>query len=225
MQYHVPHAWTVCLFMCMSLRVYVPYVRMSLFCAFPFMCMSSSVCFSVCIFHPYACLLNVHAPSCACLPCVCPSVSMFLLCDISFVCMFPISLRVYVTPCICHSECISFHGYFSSCVCPSVPLISSYVCPSMSPAGACSFMWMFPHVYVFHVYVPTCRSVYVSSWLLATFHHIHPPYPYTMMIKPTTFGKTREAASLLRSNTYVNSREPILHKVREYKPVSSMVDP
>lgn len=102
-----------------------------------------------------------------CLLCVCPSISMSLLCDVTFVCMFLVLLRVYITPCICHSVCMALHWYVSSYVWPSVPMFSLYICPSMSLAGACSFLWMSPnmHEYVFHVYVPLCVCLFIFMFL------------------------------------------------------------
>ena len=79
----------VCLFMCMSLRVYAflricplrahaPSCVCLLMCVFhvyvpPYVCcyvyVSSCVCPSVCMSPPCACLLYVHVPSCVCPPC------------------------------------------------------------------------------------------------------------------------------------------------------------
>ena len=50
----------VCLLMSMSHRVYVPSVRMSSLCTYPFICMSSNVCSSVCMSLSCACLFHMH---------------------------------------------------------------------------------------------------------------------------------------------------------------------
>ena len=126
--------------MCMFLRVYVPSVRMCPSCACPLMRRSS-------VFREFVssmrCFLPVHVPYVA--ACVCHSMY--------------VSLREYVSSWVCLfmcmlSLCISFRE------CPSVPMFSSCVSPSMSPTCACSFVCMSPHVSL-RVYVAPCMSLHV----------------------------------------------------------------
>ena len=92
-------------------------------------------------------------------PRVCPSVSMSPLYEVSFVCMYLMSLLVYVTPCICHSVCMSLHEYFSSRVCP-------FLCISF-----CHVFFMCESLYIpclrmlLHVHVPSCVCPFVCMYV------------------------------------------------------------
>ena len=156
MQYHVPSCMSsVCIYvsLCVSLH------RVS------FMCMSlcpQCVCFSVCMSHLCACVLHVHAPSCAGLPCVCPSVSMSPLCDVSFVCMFPMSLR--------HSMHMSLREYVSSWVCLFMWMsLLVYILPRMSLRAHVFFMCKSLYVpclrMLLRVHVPSCVCPFVCMLL------------------------------------------------------------
>ena len=81
---------------CMSLRVYASSVRMSPLCTctYPFMCMSSNVCFSVCMSLSCACLFHMHTTLCECRS-TCKSLRVYNAQDIGFRLMC-VSLYKYI---------------------------------------------------------------------------------------------------------------------------------
>lgn len=142
-----------CLFIFLSVRVHVPFVRMSSSYPCPLMCMSLCVYITPCVCPPCvcpsvymsflcACLLHVRVPSCVCSPCVCPSV---IRGHVHFMCNSPMSLRVYVTPRVCLFMYMSLRVYILPCICAcllhvhvSSCVCSPSICPSVCVSVSCA---------------------------------------------------------------------------------------